>query len=141
MRTHSGFYGLINTGGIFSPAYMYEQRDPSRFTSSVNQFFASGLFDALSKTTDVAVQDCNIWTFTNDIPEMKAFEDTRTTEFDPLVLKCFTAQSDEEFDRCFQDVLDLCARKGINDETLARCTELMKTKFPDSWAAYVKGTN
>lgn len=135
-----GFFTLVNTGGVNSPAYMYEERDPSRImTSSINEYFSSGLFDTLPKTQEVVTQDCNIWTFTSDIPEMKAFEDARTSEFDPLVLKCFTAQNDEEFETYFQAVLDMCERKGITEDVLEQCKTLMQEKYPASWEGYVTG--
>jgi hypothetical protein len=135
-----GFYGLVNTGGVLSPAYMYENRDASRVpAASVNGYFNSGIYDVLPKTADVVVQDANIWTFTNDVPEMKAFEDTRGSEFDPTVLRCFTAENDEQFDQYFQEVLNLLARKGVNDESLEKCKTLMQEKFTASWDAYIRG--
>ncbi|GHU76745.1 hypothetical protein AGMMS49992_22960 [Clostridia bacterium] len=134
------FYSLVNTGGIFSPLYMYENVDASRFGSkSVSEFFASGAFDTLPKTTDIVTRDANIWTFTNDVPELKAFEDTRGSEFDPLVLRVFTAENDAQFEEYFQAVLDLTASKGVNDESLERAKEYMMKTYPASWEGYVKG--
>lgn len=133
------FYTLVNTGGIYSPAYMYD-RDPARDGEvDVNKFFTSGLFDTLPKTKEVVTNNCDIWTFTNDVEGLKNFDSVRTKAVDPLLLKVFTAENDAQFEEYFQDVLDYCQETGVNDDALKQCEEVMKEKYPDSWERYCEG--
>lgn len=133
-----GFYTLVNTGGIYSPAYMYD-RDPERAGEiNVNNFFSSGLFDKLPLTTDIIPVDCNIWTFTQDVPAMADFETVRVSSIDQLLMKCFTAENDSQFEEYFDAAIKACQELGIDEEALKACEDVIKTKYPEAWESFCK---
>lgn len=133
-----GFYTLVNTGAIYSPAYMYERDSEHSADININTFFASGIYDSLPVTTDTISVNCSIWTFTSDVPAMQAFENVRVSGVDQMLLKVFTAADDAQFEKLFGDAIDYIHSLGVNEDSLKACEEVIKTKYPGAWESFCK---
>jgi hypothetical protein len=129
----------LQGGGLFAPRYAYDLSQGERSPGGANTAFSTGVFEPQKLPGDVIVTSADIWSFTNEVEDIKRFWDVRGTGFEPLLTKCLAARSDDEFESAYADMLDFAEQNGLTDAAVKACEDLMKEKYAEDWATYLAG--
>jgi hypothetical protein len=130
-----GFQG----GGLNAPRYVYDLNQQERSPGGANQAFNTGVFETQKLSKNVIVNSAHIWSFTNSVDDMKRFWDVRGTGFEPLLSKCLAAQSDGEFEKAYQDMIDFADQNGLNANSVTAAEKYLQENFPEDWNTYLLG--
>ena len=137
--SYPSLYIGIQGGGLNAPRYVYDLSVGERSPGGADSAFNTGVFEPQRTAQDIIVNSAHIWSFSNAIPDIKRFWDVRATGFEPLLTKCLAAQSDDEFEKAYQDMLDFADQNGLNDTSVAECEKYLQDNFPQDWNNYLLG--
>ena len=122
-----GLPAFTNGSNLCSPLYMYKEVNLT--SSQADIYFRSGLVDPPKYTLGVAAE---VWNFTGTVPGVEQFWNARPG-FESLLTKCIAAESDEQFEKLYADMIDYAQTNGMTAETLEEVNKVYRESVNDTY--------
>jgi len=136
-RHFPGIYPGIMLGGVFSPRYQSNNMD-DRNPNDWHTAFRTGIFDDPVYSRVPFSAGLDIWFFFH-IPDVQRYWDVWGSGFEPLMTRSLAANSDEEFDRLFDNMLRFGRENGLDENAVDEINAFFQETFPETWEAMLQG--
>ncbi|MCL2351139.1 MAG: hypothetical protein FWC55_01265 [Firmicutes bacterium] len=128
----------IRAGGLNNPKYVdYDMSTMPRSPDNAGKFFSSLLFQPRTRYSPAPTIDTYPASYTSEIPELQRWWDAREAWDSGASVKVLTAKDDAEFEKLWAEYVAAYDDNGFTADVCGKVEELLKTKYPDDWNAYM----